>query len=172
MVFTQGPSAHLPTLSTRAGLGTIFRSSGIARFVHGGVVKTFRCRPQMIDWANSQDLVAMLSAIPDGSHEPELRLFCADCAARGLRFLTEPVFSNALDCSRRFATGAANATDLQSLVDAACALIPEHIDVPTVRELAASAVIDASSVSPTSKSKIDCVAVSYTHLTLPTIYSV
>ena len=53
MVFTQGPSAHLPTLSTRAGLGTIFRSSGIARFVHGGVVKTFRCLPQMpeFDWS-------------------------------------------------------------------------------------------------------------------------
>ena len=111
----------------------------------------------MIDWANSQDLAAMLSVIPDGSHKSELRLFCADCAARCLRFLTEPVFSNALDCSRRFATGAANATDLQSLVDAACSLIPEHIDVPTVRELAASAVIDASSVSPTSKSKVDCV---------------
>ena len=27
----------------RAGLGTISRSSGIARFVQGGVVKTFRC---------------------------------------------------------------------------------------------------------------------------------
>jgi hypothetical protein len=30
-------------LVTRAGIGTIFRSSNIARFVEGGVVKTFRC---------------------------------------------------------------------------------------------------------------------------------
>ena len=29
----------------RAGLGTISRSSGIARFVQGGVVKTFRYVP-------------------------------------------------------------------------------------------------------------------------------
>jgi hypothetical protein len=42
MVFTLRPAAHLPTLSTRAGLGTIFRSSDIARFVQGGVVKTSR----------------------------------------------------------------------------------------------------------------------------------
>jgi hypothetical protein len=27
----------------RAGIGTISRSSDIARFVQGGVVKTFRC---------------------------------------------------------------------------------------------------------------------------------
>ena len=43
MVFTHGPSAHLPCLATRAGLGRISRSSDIARFVYGGVVKTFRC---------------------------------------------------------------------------------------------------------------------------------
>ena len=42
MVFTLGPSAHLLTFGTRTGLGTISRSSGIARFVQGGVVKTFR----------------------------------------------------------------------------------------------------------------------------------
>jgi len=46
MVFTLRPPAHLPTLSTRAGLGTISRSSGIARFVQGGVVKTFRWQTQ------------------------------------------------------------------------------------------------------------------------------
>ena len=45
MVFTQEPSAHLPRLATRAGLGTISGSSEIVRFVQGGVVKTF-C------WAN------------------------------------------------------------------------------------------------------------------------
>ena len=33
MVFTLGPSAHLPALATRAGLGTISGSSGIVRFV-------------------------------------------------------------------------------------------------------------------------------------------
>ena len=41
--FYARPSAHLPWLVTRAGLGTISRSSDIARFVQGGVVKTFRC---------------------------------------------------------------------------------------------------------------------------------
>ena len=43
MVFTHGPAAHLPCLATRVGVGTIFRSSDVARFVQGGVVKTFRC---------------------------------------------------------------------------------------------------------------------------------
>ena len=43
MVFTQGPSAHLGSLATGHSLGTISCSSGIARFVQGGVVKTFRC---------------------------------------------------------------------------------------------------------------------------------
>ena len=40
--FYARPAAHLPTLATRAGIGTISRSSNIARFVQGGVVKTFR----------------------------------------------------------------------------------------------------------------------------------
>ena len=48
MVFTHGPAAHLPYLATRAGLGTIFRSSGIVRFVQGGVVKTFRWPTQAV----------------------------------------------------------------------------------------------------------------------------
>ena len=48
MVFTQGPSAHLSSLPTLAGLGTIFSNSGIVRFVQGGVVKTFRYVPQPI----------------------------------------------------------------------------------------------------------------------------
>ena len=43
MVFTHGPSAHLRPLATLAGLGTISDNSDIARFVQGGVVKTFRC---------------------------------------------------------------------------------------------------------------------------------
>ena len=43
MVFTLEPAALLPTLSTRAGLDTISCSSDVARFVQGGVVKTFRC---------------------------------------------------------------------------------------------------------------------------------
>ena len=46
MVFTQGPSAHLGSLATGHSLGTISRSSGITRFVQGGVVKTFRCATQ------------------------------------------------------------------------------------------------------------------------------
>ena len=42
MVFTLRPSAHLGSLATGHALGTISRSSDIARFVQGGVVKTFR----------------------------------------------------------------------------------------------------------------------------------
>ena len=40
--------AHLRSLATTAGLGTIFRSQNIARFVCGGVVKTFR-PPHLMD---------------------------------------------------------------------------------------------------------------------------
>ena len=47
MVFTQGPSAHLPRLATWAGLGTISRNSGIACFVYGSVIKTFRFRSEV-----------------------------------------------------------------------------------------------------------------------------
>ena len=47
MVFTLRPSAHLPCLATWAGLGIIFCSPGIARFVQGGVVKTFRCSTEI-----------------------------------------------------------------------------------------------------------------------------
>ena len=43
------PSAHLPRLATRAGLGAIFCSSGIARLVQGGVVKTFRYVTSVFD---------------------------------------------------------------------------------------------------------------------------
>ncbi len=42
MVLTLRPSAHLPCLATRAGLGRITRSSDAVRFAQGGVVKTFR----------------------------------------------------------------------------------------------------------------------------------
>ena len=48
--FYARPSAHLPRLPTRAGLGTISRSSGIVRFVLGGVVKTFRCTTSVCHW--------------------------------------------------------------------------------------------------------------------------
>ena len=45
MVFTQGPSAHVRSLATGVGLGTIFCSSGITRFVQGGDVNSFRYPP-------------------------------------------------------------------------------------------------------------------------------
>ena len=41
--FYARPSAHLRSLATGVGLGRITHSSDIARFVQGGVVKTFRC---------------------------------------------------------------------------------------------------------------------------------
>ena len=40
--YAEALRAHLLRLATRAGLGRIFRSSGIVRFVQGSVVKTFR----------------------------------------------------------------------------------------------------------------------------------
>ena len=43
--FYARPAAHLRSLATTAGFGTICGSSGIVRFVQGGVVKTFRCTP-------------------------------------------------------------------------------------------------------------------------------
>ena len=76
MVFTQRPSAHLPCLATRAGLGRISRISDIARFVQGGVVKTFRCRSQMsslldrlIASGNVSDVESMLDTGTDVNAE-------------------------------------------------------------------------------------------------------
>ena len=40
--YAEALRAHLRSLATLAGLGTISRNSDIARFVQGGVVKTFR----------------------------------------------------------------------------------------------------------------------------------
>ena len=52
-------------MATRAGLGTIPRSSGIVRFVQGGVVKTFRCRTQAIeDSQGNPDANAVWARLP------------------------------------------------------------------------------------------------------------
>ena len=71
--FYARPSAHLPTLSTRAGLGTIFRSSGIVRFVQGGVVKTFRCTHEMSQLQATieltPDLIAGFAALADAPYD-------------------------------------------------------------------------------------------------------
>ena len=58
MVFTLCLSPHLLCLATRAGLGTISRSSDIIRFVQGGVVNTFRWWPRM---SNASELISRLS---------------------------------------------------------------------------------------------------------------
>ena len=63
MVFTHGPTAHLPCLASRAGLGRITRSSGIVRFVQGGVLKTFRWATQstqMATFNNARELAEHL----------------------------------------------------------------------------------------------------------------
>ena len=60
MVFTQGPSAHLPCLATRSGTGTISGSSDVARFVQGGVVKTFRWATTHRDMEIIFELLAQL----------------------------------------------------------------------------------------------------------------
>ena len=44
--FYAGPSAHRCRLFESPSAGKILRSSDVARFVQGGVVKTFRCTPQ------------------------------------------------------------------------------------------------------------------------------
>ena len=63
MVFTQGSSAHLRSLATLTGFGTIFRSSGIACFVQGGVVKTFRCADEIVD---KSELESAFLGLADG----------------------------------------------------------------------------------------------------------
>ena len=45
--YAEALRAHLRPLATIAGFGTISRSSGIVRFVQGGVVKTFRYPPNL-----------------------------------------------------------------------------------------------------------------------------
>ena len=60
--YAEALRAHLPSLVTRAGLGTISRSSGVARFVQGGVVKTFRCpSPKWLslatNWLHAKSIV-------------------------------------------------------------------------------------------------------------------
>ena len=79
MVFTLRPSAHLPRLATRAGLGTIFRSSDIARFVQGGVVNTFRCAATMFGrhLTCSQCSFDLLTGW--NHHGPGVTVVCADC---------------------------------------------------------------------------------------------
>ena len=69
MCIRDRPSAHLPCLATRAGLGTISRSSDVARFVQGGVVKTFRCATYRVTFVDPQriqtrdELIAFISDI-------------------------------------------------------------------------------------------------------------
>ena len=53
MGFYARPSAHLRCLATLAGLGTTSRSSGIVRFVQGGVVETLRFATQSIEYGCS-----------------------------------------------------------------------------------------------------------------------
>ena len=72
MVFTQGPSAHLRSLATLTGFGTIFRSSGIACFVQGGVVKTFRCATSM---DSASDIASAILALPQRNRSGTLRMF-------------------------------------------------------------------------------------------------
>jgi hypothetical protein len=85
MVFTLRPSAHLPTLSTRAGLGTISRSSGIVRFVQGGVVKTFRWASQAV---SSRDGARRLRSVAIGTPLGARKIFAlATVWSFGLRAL-------------------------------------------------------------------------------------
>ena len=102
----------------------------------------------MIDWANSKDLEAMLMSLPDGQFQSELRVFAVNCAERVLRFLHEPEFSSVLNMSWRFANGTCTYDELQQHVSAASALLDPNTDVPTTRDLAGSAVVDASTVHP------------------------
>ena len=104
----------------------------------------------MIDWESSNNAVAMLESLPADSFQSELRLFATECARRVLCFLHEPEFASALDMSRLFALGDCTSDELQQHVDLASALLSPHVDVPTIRDFAGSAVIDASSVHLTS----------------------
>ena len=108
----------------------------------------------MVDWLTSNDIEAMLERLPNDAFDSELRLFAANCASRVLQFLPEPEFASVLDMSRRFANGTCSKAELQTLVDAAGAHLEPHVDVPTVRDFAGSAVVDASSVHPAVPTKI------------------
>ena len=96
----------------------------------------------------------MLTSLPDGEFQSELRVFAIECASRVLTHLPEPEFASALDMSRQFAMGDCTTDELQQQhVDAATALLNPHVDVPTFRDFAGSAVIDASSVYPSNSRK-------------------
>ncbi|PHS09984.1 MAG: hypothetical protein COA78_11670 [Blastopirellula sp.] len=105
-------------------------------------------------WTNCSDLQEMLAAIPDGKFDRELRLFSVACAQRVIRHLPEREFSLALACSKRYAIGECAASELQTRVDSASRLMDPHIDIPSVRDFAGSAVIDASTVSAALKPKV------------------
>ena len=101
----------------------------------------------------------MLTAIDTEQFDQELRLFLVACAKRVLQYLAEDEFARALDCSTRFANRAATKSELAVCVRAASDLVEPHIDIPTVRAFAASAVIDASSVHLCTKSKVaNCIS--------------
>ena len=56
MVFTLRPSAHLRSLATGVGFGTISAVQTSLGFVQGGVVKTFRCRTETSSMPSYYDL--------------------------------------------------------------------------------------------------------------------
>ncbi len=68
-------SAHLGSLGTGLGLGTILRSSDIVRFVLGGVVKTSRCTPQTSVIKNREYYLSLdLGCVPKHvKHSPSVR---------------------------------------------------------------------------------------------------
>ena len=120
---------------------------------HGRYVASIRLYPRMIDWTKSTDIQAMLMSLPDGEFQSELRVFAIECASRVLAHLPEPEFASALDMSRKFAMGDCTTEELDLFVDAASALLDPHVDVPTTRDFAGSAVVDASSVHPSNSQK-------------------
>ena len=97
----------------------------------------------MTNWPTSNDIEAMIAALPDGAFERELHVFRLECAKRVLRFLPEPEFSQALQAAERLAINEGPASELQRHLDAASALLNPHVDVPAIRDFAGSAVVDA-----------------------------
>ena len=100
MVFTLRPSAHLRRLATLAGVGTIVHNSNIARFVQGGVVKTFRYVTSTNPMARIRGLVVpplLVEMIRDGrwQHPGD------EVLTRVVPFMSDPLdFLTSLDAIR------------------------------------------------------------------------
>ena len=122
-------------MATLAGLGTIFRSSGIVRFVQGGVVKTFRCADSSnpvvdqlrISHEDYLDLVREIHKLPRRRETT-----CLDCKT-SFSYLTLDTYVKCPDCGRQTKTRSFGGyNEPQDVIEAVLAWLG---DGPTFDEL-------------------------------------